>query len=96
MKVTKNVRSTAENVPYVEVNSSKDTVYVRFDITRVEEIDFSGWNIGTEIQYKFSDYFETLTPNKDTESISLIAAMLMSEVDFLRSRIEVLEGGETK
>ena len=96
MKVTKNVRSTAENVPHVEVNNIKDTVYVRFDITRVEEIDFSGWSIGTEIQYKFSDYFETLTPNKDTESISLIVAMLMSEVDFLRSRIEVLEGGETK
>ena len=80
----------------MEVNNIKDTVYVRLDITRAEEMEFSGWNIGTEIQYKFSDYFETLTPNKDTESISLIVAMLLSEVDFLRSRIEILEGGETK
>ena len=93
MKITHNVRSTAKHVPHVEVNNAKDTVYVRVDVTRIEEIDFSGWNIGTEIEYKFEEYFKELSTTDDTESVALLISMLMGEVDFLKTRVEALEGG---
>lgn len=90
MKIFQKVRSTAKQVPYVEVN--KDTVYVRNDIERVEEVEFSGWEYN-EVQYNLQEYIENLTTTSDTESIALLLAMLMSEVDFLRLRVEELEGG---
>lgn len=90
MKYFQGVRGTQEHVPIIEV--SKDTVYVRSDIKRVEEIDFSGWEYN-EIQYGLQEYIENLTTTSDTESIALLLAMLMSEVDFLRLRVDALEGG---
>lgn len=92
MKIFQNVRSTAENVPYVEVNNNNDTVYVRSNIKRVEEVDFSGWEYD-EIQYKFQEYIEKLTTISDTESMALLLAMLMSEIDYLKDKVEALEGG---
>lgn len=90
MKIFQGVRSTATQVPYVEVN--KDTVYVRSDIERVEEVEFSGWEYN-EVQYGLQEYIENLTLSSDTESIALLLAMLMSEIDYLKDRIEALEGG---
>lgn len=90
MKVFQNVRSTAKNVPYIEVN--KDTVYVRSDIERVEEIEFSGWEY-SEIQYDLREYIENLTTSSDTDSIALLISMLMSEIDYIKARVEALEGG---
>lgn len=92
MKIRHNVKSTAKDVPHVEVNNVNDTVYVRYDITWLEEIDFSGWNIGTEIQYKFQDFIKSLPAIDDVESISLVLATLMSETDYLRDRVDKLEG----
>ena len=93
MKYFQGVRGTQEQVPVIEV--SKDTVYVRSDIKRVEEIDFSGWEYN-EIQYGLQEYIENLTLSSDTESIALLLAMLMSEIDYLKDRIEALEGGAKK
>lgn len=90
MKIFQNVRSTAKQVPYIEVN--KDTVYVRNDIKRVEEIDFSGWEYN-EVQYGLQEYIENLTLASDTESMALLLAMLMSEIDYLKDKVEALEGG---
>ena len=90
MKYFQGVRGTQEQVPVIEV--SKDTVYVRSDIKRVEENDFSGWEYN-ETQYGLQEYIENLTLSSDTESIALLLAMLMSEIDYLKDRIEVLEGG---
>ena len=62
MKIFQNVRSTATNIPSVEVNV--DTVYVRSDIKRVEEMEFSGWEYN-EMQYPLREYIEKLL---DTET----------------------------
>ena len=62
MKIFQNVRSTATNIPSVEVNV--DTVYVRSDIKRVEEMEFSGWEYN-EVQYPLREYIEKLL---DTET----------------------------
>ena len=90
MKIFQGVRSTAKQVPYIEVN--KDTVYVRNDIKRVEEDEFEGWQYD-EIQYGLQEYIESLTSSSDTESIAMLLSVLMGEIDFLRSRIDALEGG---
>jgi len=90
MKYFQGVRGTQEQVPTIEV--SKDTVYVRNAIKRVEEDNFSGWEYN-EIQYSLQEYIENLTLSSDTESIALLLAMLMSEIDYLKGRIEALEGG---
>ena len=57
MKIFQNVRSTAEYVPSIEVNI--DTVYVRNNIKRVEEVEFSGWEYD-EIQYDKDSYIEQI------------------------------------
>lgn len=67
MKVFNDVRSTAEYVPSVEVNV--DTVYVRSEIKRVEEMEFGGWEYN-EIQYSKDKYIELLSEkNNELESI---------------------------
>ena len=90
MKYFQNVRGTQEQVPSIEV--SKDTVYVRTNIERIEEDKFKGWEYD-ETQYGLQEYIENLTLSSDTESIALLLAMLMSEIDYLKDRIEALEGG---
>lgn len=46
-----------ENVPSIEVNV--DMVYVRSNIKRIEEPDFSGWEYD-EIQYNKDNYIEEI------------------------------------
>lgn len=75
-------------VPTVEVN--KDTVYIRSDIERIEEMEFSGWEYN-EIQYPLQEYIETLANEEDTGMLALIVSMLMSEIDMLRT---IVLGGE--
>ena len=57
MKIFKGVRSTAEHIPSIDVNT--DTVYVRNNIERIEEVEFSGWEYD-EIQYKKDTYIEQI------------------------------------
>lgn len=84
MKVFQNVRSTATNIPSVEVNV--DTVYVRNEIKRVEEDDFIGWEYN-EIQYPLQEYIETLANEDDAGMLALMMSVLMSEVDMLKMMI---------
>lgn len=84
MKIYKNVRGTMKYVPTVEVN--KDTVYIRSDIERIEEMEFSGWEYN-EIQYPLQEYIETLANEEDTGMLALMVSMLMSEVDMLKIMI---------
>jgi len=88
VKIYNNVRGTMKYVPTVEVN--KDTVYIRSDIERIEEMEFSGWEYN-EIQYPLQEYIETLANEEDTGMLALIVSMLMSEVDMLTARINSLE-----
>ena len=82
-------RGSQKLVKQIEVNV--DTVYVRSNIRRVETEDFTGWEYDEE-QYSAKEYIEKLTNSDDTQSIAMLISMIMSEVDFLRVRIENLEG----
>ena len=82
MKIFQNVRSTATNFPSVEVNV--DTVYVRSDIKRVEEMEFSGWEYN-EIQYSKDKYIEKLTSEEDLGTMAMLLSITLSEVDMLKS-----------
>ncbi len=84
MKIYNNVRSTATNIPSVEVNV--DTVYVRSETKRIEEDDFEGWEYN-EIQYPLQEYIETLANEDDTGMLALMVSVLMSEVDMLKMMI---------
>ncbi len=84
MKIFENVRGTMKSVPSIEVNV--DTVYVRSNIKRIEEPDFSGWEYN-EIQYPLQEYIETLANEDDAGMLALMVSMLMSEVDMLKMMI---------
>lgn len=84
MKIFKNVRSTAEYIPSIDVNI--DTVYVRNNIERIEEVEFSGWEYN-EIQYNKNEYIEQLANEEDAGMLALMVSMLMSEVDMLKMMI---------
>ena len=83
------VRGTQAIVKPVEVNV--DTVYVRTDIKRIDDEDFEGWEYDEET-YSTKEYIEKLTNSDDTQSIAFLISMLMSEMDFLRMRVDTLEG----
>ncbi len=91
MKIYNNVRGTMEYVPTIEVN--KDTVYIRNEIKRVEEEEFSGWQYN-EVQYDKNEYIENLANEEDAGMLALMMSMLMSEIDMMNARITQLEGAE--
>lgn len=84
------IRGTQKTVKPVEVNV--DTVYLRTNIIHISDDDFEGWEYDEET-YSAKEYIEQLTNTTDTQSTALLISMLMSEVDFLRMRVESLEGG---
>lgn len=89
MKVYNRIRGTMNTVANVEVN--KDTVYIRSNIVEVNEEDFKGWEYD-EVQYEVKEYIENLTTIQDTQSMAMLITMLMSEVDFVKQRLDILEG----
>lgn len=80
-------RGTMEAVPENEVNV--DTVYIRTNITKVEEDDFSGWEYD-EVEYSLREYIEKLL---DTETGQIIIAENTAEtleiVSFLNEQQKV-------
>lgn len=84
MKIFQGVRSTAKNVPSIEVNI--DTVYVRSDIKRVEEMEFSGWEYD-EIQYDKDKYIEKLSNEEDIGTMAILLSLALSELDMLKMMI---------
>ena len=91
MRVYKKIRGTQEHVPAVEVNI--DTVYIRSNIKRIEEEDFTGWEYD-EVQYDKNKYIEQLINEEDAGILALLVSMLMSEIDMLNFRVSQLEGRE--
>lgn len=89
MKVYNNIRGTMGSVPNIEVN--KDTVYIRSNIIAIDEDNFKGWQYD-EVQYEIKEYVENLSSNQDVQAISMLVAGLMSEVDFIKQRLNKLEG----
>lgn len=65
-----------DTVPSIEVNV--DTVYVRSNIKRVEEPDFSGWEYD-EIQYNKNNYIEHIS-EKNNELEEEIAEVWFDNV----------------
>lgn len=95
MKIFQNVRSTAKNVPSIEVNV--DTVYVRSNIKRVEEMEFSGWEYD-EIQYNKDNYIELISDKNELLESSLLEltmnqAMKEMETENLILELTMLIGG---
>ncbi|WP_096635846.1 hypothetical protein [Clostridium cochlearium] len=88
MKVYNNVRGTMNTIPNIEVN--KDTVYIRSNIKEISEESFKGFEYD-EVQYEIKEYVENLSSNQDVQAISMLVACLMSEVDFLKQKINKLE-----
>ena len=82
MKIYQNVRSTAEHIPSIEVNI--DTVYVRSNIQRIEEMEFSGWEYN-EVQYNKDKYIEKLTNEEDLDAMAMLLSITLSEVDMLKN-----------
>lgn len=80
----KNVRGSQETVPQLEVNI--DTVYVRSNITVIDEDDFKGWEYD-EIQYKKDEYIELMS--KKAESESADTSEMIIDIDFRLSNIEL-------
>ena len=81
----KNVRGSQETVPQLEVNI--DTVYVRSNITAIDEDDFKGWQYD-EIQYGKNEYIELMgEKNQALEGQILESKLAMAEL------VEIVVGG---
>lgn len=89
MKVFNKIRGTMSTVPNIEVN--KDTVYIRSNIVAITEDNFKGFEYD-EVQYEVKEYIESLSPTQDVQSMAMLIAGSMSEIDFLKQRINKLEG----
>ena len=88
------VRSTREDIPEIEVNV--DTVYVRQNIKRIEEEDFSGWEY-LETQYNKNEFIELLSRENEELKIELQRADQTNRINMLalievNNRLRQLEG----
>lgn len=70
------VRGTQANITSIEVNV--DTVYVRSNITKIEEEDFKGWEYD-EVQYEKNEYIEFIANTSND---------LKSESELIYNRIK--------
>ncbi|NCI19880.1 hypothetical protein EJM73_08195 [Clostridium botulinum] len=89
MKVYNKIRGSMKEVPSIEVN--KDTVYVRFNIREINEEDFKGFEYD-EIQYEIKEYIEHLSQVEDVQSMAMLIASVISEMDYVKKRLDNLEG----
>lgn len=89
MKVYNKVKGTMGIVTNIEVN--KDTVYIRSNIVKVDTEEFRGWEYD-EMQYDSKEYMENLTTIQDTQSMAMLVSLLMGEIDYMKQRIDALEG----
>lgn len=83
------VRGSMEVVPPIEVNV--DTVYIRTNVVRIEEEEFTGWEYD-ELQLPLREYLSQLTNIQDSQTLALLVSLLMSEVDMLKAQVSALEG----
>lgn len=72
------VRGSQKNVPPLEINV--DTVYVRYNVVRINENDFVGWEYD-EIQYGIREYIEVVgTENDNLKTTQLETNALLLEL----------------
>jgi hypothetical protein len=83
------VRGTQESIPFIEIG--KTNVYIRTNVERIEEEEFSGWEYDEEI-ISIPEYISTLSDKNSVDVIALIITGLMQEIDELKTKIEALEG----
>lgn len=87
MIIRKGVRGTMNTVPEVEINFN--TVYVRTNIARIEEEDFSGWQYD-ETEYTQSEYIDVLEVNLKNAN-SEIAVLRKADLDNKVALTEIFE-----
>ena len=83
------VRGTQESIPFIEIG--KTNVYIRTNVERIEEEEFSGWEYDEEI-ISIPEYISTLSDKNSVDVIALIITGLMQEIDELKTKVEALEG----
>jgi hypothetical protein len=83
------VRGTQESIPFIEIG--KTNVYIRTNVERIEEEEFSGWEYDEEI-ISIPEYISTLSDKNSIDLIALLITGLMQEIDELKTKIEALEG----
>ena len=83
------VRGTQESIPFIEIG--KTNVYIRTNIERIEEEEFSGWEYDEEI-ISIPEYISTLSDKNSVDITALLITGLMQEIDELKTKIEALEG----
>ncbi|QDY27161.1 hypothetical protein [Clostridium botulinum] len=89
MKVYNKIRGSMKEVSNIEVN--KDTVYIRSNIREINEKDFKEFEYD-EIQYDIKEYIEHLSQIEDVQSMAMLIASIMSEIDYVKKRLYNLEG----
>ena len=84
------VRGSMETVPEIEVNV--DTVYIRNNVVRVEEEDFTGWEYD-EVQCGVREYIENINAlGQVNTELDLTTLELGQQNTDLELRILALEG----
>ena len=83
------IRGTQNSIPFIEVG--KTNVYLRTNVVRIEEEEFSGWEYDEQV-IPIQEYINTLADRDSTDTIAMILSTFMQEIDELKSRITVLEG----
>ena len=84
MRELKKVRGSQVAVPELEVNI--DTVYIRSNITAIDEDDFKGWEYN-EVEYDKDEYIGLMSKKAESESADVSEMML--DIDFRISNIEL-------
>ena len=83
------VRGTQESIPFIEIG--KTNVYIRTNVERIEEEEFSGWEYDEEI-ISIPEYISILSDKNSVDIIALLITGLMQEIDELKTKVEALEG----
>lgn len=69
MKKFIKVRGSQVSIPPLEINV--DTVYVRYNVSRIESEEFTGWEYD-EVQYGLKEYIEVVgTENENLKATQL-------------------------
>lgn len=69
MKKFIKVRGSQDSIPPLEINV--DTVYVRYNVSRIESEEFTGWEYD-EVQYGLREYIEVVgTENENLKTTQL-------------------------
>lgn len=100
MKVFNNVRSTAETVEPLEINTDKygaiDTVYERTNIVAISEEDFIGWqydeiqHTGEEFILKIVDENERLESELNITSMEMLNILTMTNQSLHQEQSEMM------